>query len=1060
MTSGPARREPQRTVSYVIPYESSATTGHLLGVTSLCVDREAKVLYSAGRDGSVIAWRASLDNSSNSSSNNNNSNDNDGGDGDTGNNNDHDNDNGGNKRQTSWIAASQHHVDWINSIALCPVNGRRFVASASSDRTVKLWRPPTAVHHETALVDGTDFGADNDNDNDDNGGFVTIGSHSDFVKVLGYASEANTLVSGSCDRKIKLWDLERASLASSSSVTTTTTQSTSTRNSSKRASGTLHSYCTVEQRYEPLLTIPETSSTASIYSLATTPSANLIASGTPDRVINLYDRRAGVDPIAKLAGHTDNVRSLVLSSDGYHLLSGSSDATVKLWSIGQRRCLTTFALHSDSVWTIHSDDSMLRRFYSSGKDGLVAKVAYTGVATDVDASALSGEVGDPDTMCVALARENSGVMAIAAADEQYVFTATNSSTIRGWNDINLSTRDEKNIPRASILNSVPDDEIIIDVDASDDEAADDVVPLNSRPALEFVGRHGLTQHVVLNNKRHVVAIDTSCRVCAWDLLTGSKIKDYGVVSIDEVVSKLNTRETVPNWCSVDTRIGSITVHLTEGRSFETIAYHDSVLDPDDPNTLAILKSSDEPRFVIGSCVLRWLFEIYVRARLALGPEGLPPSRFLPLAIQSQPGTTVASGTATPMTAVSTAGSVSATSTAANTISSAALAAAAAATAAQTAAEPIGPRPSKSRGFFGIGFGRNKDNSTAAVAPALPSPSAASNGSSNPHAINSKQTNGHLGLPKSQSTANGGNSDGSAATAPAPTTTKSGFMGKFRKMSTRRKDGSPQSLHTPEHMPPPPPLPTIPAQTALQSPSAVDQQQAQPHPDTASSTQPTSEEPLPEIVPIVETLPSFDDLYSQYPPLQVAPGIAVYISEESFEASAGMVLFYSTIDRLAENVQLLERAMPSWLTDFLVRGYQIDKETIKYSFKLQPSEKSSSVPAIPNAGIRLNAQRMLRVKKIRKLILDSLNEMYSRKQVPAAPSSSSSSNAENTSDQTAAAAAAAAATVDAPAYFSADDIEIWCSGEKLDMDTTLATVKGHVWRSGGPDIIFTYDVKSS
>jgi WD40 repeat protein len=51
-------------------------------------------------------------------------------------------------------------------------------------------------------------------------------------------------------------------------------------------------------------------------------------------------------------GHTDNVKALVLSRDGTQCLSGSSDGTIKLWSLGQQRCITTIRVHTDGVWAL------------------------------------------------------------------------------------------------------------------------------------------------------------------------------------------------------------------------------------------------------------------------------------------------------------------------------------------------------------------------------------------------------------------------------------------------------------------------------------------------------------------------------------------------------------------------------------------------------------------------------------------------------------------------------------------------------------------------------------
>ena len=43
--------------------------------------------------------------------------------------------------------------------------------------------------------------------------------------------------------------------------------------------------------------------------------------------------------LMKLKGHSDNVKALVLNRDGTQCVSGSSDGTIKLWSLGQQRCV-------------------------------------------------------------------------------------------------------------------------------------------------------------------------------------------------------------------------------------------------------------------------------------------------------------------------------------------------------------------------------------------------------------------------------------------------------------------------------------------------------------------------------------------------------------------------------------------------------------------------------------------------------------------------------------------------------------------------------------------------
>lgn len=49
----------------------------------------------------------------------------------------------------------------------------------------------------------------------------------------------------------------------------------------------------------------------------------------------------------KLKGHSENVKALVVSVDGSQIISGSSDGTIKLWSVGQQQCIQTIQVHSE-----------------------------------------------------------------------------------------------------------------------------------------------------------------------------------------------------------------------------------------------------------------------------------------------------------------------------------------------------------------------------------------------------------------------------------------------------------------------------------------------------------------------------------------------------------------------------------------------------------------------------------------------------------------------------------------------------------------------------------------
>jgi WD repeat-containing protein 48 len=137
------------------------------------------------------------------------------------------------------------------------------VVSCSSDETVKAWNP-----HDGAGAADT----------------VVLGRHMDYVQCLAHSKQQKWVASGGFDRMIKLWDLNR-------------------------------------ERQDPIITLspPEESNTkASVYAIATDAAGSFIASGSPEKVIRLWDPRSG-KRTGKLVGHTDNIRSILLSEDGRYV---------------------------------------------------------------------------------------------------------------------------------------------------------------------------------------------------------------------------------------------------------------------------------------------------------------------------------------------------------------------------------------------------------------------------------------------------------------------------------------------------------------------------------------------------------------------------------------------------------------------------------------------------------------------------------------------------------------------------------------------------------------------
>ena len=398
----------------------------------------------------------------------------------------------------------QAHTHWINDIVLTQSNSA--LVSASSDITIKVWRP----HSEESWSPST------------------VGLHDDYVKCLASpAAHSDWVASGGLDHKIRIWDLNGAG-----------------------------------EKLHIEIGEDESNAKGSVYALSVRGS--IMASGGPESIVRMWDPRSG-KRITKFVGHTDNVRDVLVSLDGDTVLTASSDQTVKVWSVTARRCMYTLTMHSASVWSLYSDHPRLSVFYSGDRSGLVAK-------TDI------GSIDEFDKgLSLAVAQEHGGVNKMAAA-RNYFWTATSSSSINRWKDVDLeselqildSPKQQRNssitsrskvqspppqspnsvstfdqasrVPLSSVLrisnSAVYSSQNARDAEASTtysgtstvkmseaviDQELEIVHPVHDLPEETIEGQNGLIKHVMLNDRRRVLTLDTAGEVVMWDLLKVSCI---------------------------------------------------------------------------------------------------------------------------------------------------------------------------------------------------------------------------------------------------------------------------------------------------------------------------------------------------------------------------------------------------------------------------------------------------------------------------------------------------------------------------------------------------------
>ncbi len=198
-------------------------------------------------------------------------------------------------------------IDWRDTRIAFSPDGK-LIASGSADGRVRLWNVNTRAE------------------------YAVLEKHSDAVRDVSFSPDSRWLASTGefTDHSVFIWDVARKSRIQvldkhTASVYALSWNRAGTLLASGSLDGTVRIWDTATWRE-----VANLKQGANVYGVIFTPDGKLLAVACSDNVIRLWDVESKQET-AELSGHTDYVHALSFSPDGTRLASASGDRTIRVW---------------------------------------------------------------------------------------------------------------------------------------------------------------------------------------------------------------------------------------------------------------------------------------------------------------------------------------------------------------------------------------------------------------------------------------------------------------------------------------------------------------------------------------------------------------------------------------------------------------------------------------------------------------------------------------------------------------------------------------------------------
>lgn len=177
----------------------------------------------------------------------------------------------------------------------------------------------------------------------------TLTGHKNSINSLAFSPDGRTLISASDDDSIKLWRLPSGELVRSLNGHLRDVNSIAVSpDGNFFASGSEDRSICIWRLSTGEMIHSFTELSGMVKTVAISPNGQVLASGGLNNLINLWNLVTG-QKIRELAGHQNSILSIAISQDGKQLASAGKDRIIKLWEPNTGKVLRTLVGHSDII---------------------------------------------------------------------------------------------------------------------------------------------------------------------------------------------------------------------------------------------------------------------------------------------------------------------------------------------------------------------------------------------------------------------------------------------------------------------------------------------------------------------------------------------------------------------------------------------------------------------------------------------------------------------------------------------------------------------------------------